>query len=239
MRRPRRASTREIAAAAFVAPSSQPVSSDGREPERARARVRSLRHETSSFVGREGDLLALERHHGDGARLVTVLGPAGVGKTRLARHYARLRADRGEAVWFCDLTAAQTLAEAGLAAAWALRGNAEEASQKLATARANPRNAEDPAVRVTLDLCEGVVEVLDARRAAARGERATEARLRDSALRRLSEWVDEPSVPARRSRSGRASAPWGRTSRVACSNERWPAKTAAPRRTPHPNRRRR
>ena len=36
-----------------------------------------------SFVGREGDVAAIEATLANGARLVTVLGPGGVGKTRL------------------------------------------------------------------------------------------------------------------------------------------------------------
>lgn len=111
MKSQRRASTRDAAVIAAVSRSPSPALERDRDPPAGRSHARSWRHETSSFVGREGDLLALERHHADGARLVTVLGPAGVGKTRLARQYARQRADRGEAVWFCDLTAAQTTAD--------------------------------------------------------------------------------------------------------------------------------
>ena len=54
------------------------------------------------FFGREADLAALSQAAAEG-RLVTVLGPGGVGKTRLIREFSR---DRAEAL-FVDLTAAR------------------------------------------------------------------------------------------------------------------------------------
>lgn len=44
----------------------------------------------SSFVGRERELRELDRLLGSGARLVTLLGPPGMGKSRLAARYAAL-----------------------------------------------------------------------------------------------------------------------------------------------------
>jgi len=63
-------------------------------------------------VGREDDLLDLADDLSSGARLVTILGPGGAGKTRLARHFGRkLLKERPPAggVWFIDLTEAQDL----------------------------------------------------------------------------------------------------------------------------------
>ena len=63
--------------------------------------------EATSFVGRAGDLEALDALFAS-ARLVTVLGPGGVGKTRLAARWARgLPEERGELI-VCDLTDART-----------------------------------------------------------------------------------------------------------------------------------
>jgi predicted ATPase/DNA-binding winged helix-turn-helix (wHTH) protein len=59
----------------------------------------SLPAERDSFVGRGAELGALDAALGR-ARLVSVVGPAGVGKTRLALQHAR----RTGAPWFCDLS---------------------------------------------------------------------------------------------------------------------------------------
>jgi predicted ATPase len=62
------------------------------------------------FVGRkaEADALAnlVTRH-----RLVTVTGPPGVGKTRLAIEVAQGFGDRFDEIWFCDLAATATAAD--------------------------------------------------------------------------------------------------------------------------------
>lgn len=64
--------------------------------ERIKASLRGPRHNlpaaTTGFVGREGEMAALRRllAPGGSARLVTIVGPGGVGKTRLALEAARL-----------------------------------------------------------------------------------------------------------------------------------------------------
>jgi predicted ATPase/class 3 adenylate cyclase/Tfp pilus assembly protein PilF len=87
--------------------------------------VREVRHnlapERDSFVGREAELRALADAFEAGARLVTVVGPGGTGKTRLARRYAA--AWLGEwpgGVYFCDLSEAHDLSGVQLAVALAL-----------------------------------------------------------------------------------------------------------------------
>ena len=74
---------------------------------------RPLRPERTRFVGRKTEIDAISRRFEAGACLVTVLGPGGVGKTRVAREYHHLRAGRGDGVaaWFCDLAAARTAKE--------------------------------------------------------------------------------------------------------------------------------
>lgn len=56
------------------------------------------------------DLAALRARFDEGARLVTVVAPGGMGKTRVATRFAALHgaaeAARGGGVWFCDLTEA-------------------------------------------------------------------------------------------------------------------------------------
>ena len=76
--------------------------------------VREIRHsvpaERDSFVGRQAPLQALARRLADGARLVSVLGMGGTGKTRLVTHFAW--AWLGEfpgGAWFCDLAQARSI----------------------------------------------------------------------------------------------------------------------------------
>jgi predicted ATPase/class 3 adenylate cyclase len=76
--------------------------------------VREIRHslpaEGDAFVGRVDALAELSRRVESGARLVSVLGVGGTGKTRLAMRYGR--SWLGEfpgGVWFCDLAPARSV----------------------------------------------------------------------------------------------------------------------------------
>ena len=86
----------------------------GRDVGMCVARTNIVRGPTS-FIGRVADLDALRRLFDSGCRLVMVLGPGGMGKTRLAMHLARemCEAASGEALrggaWLCDLTDSFTL----------------------------------------------------------------------------------------------------------------------------------
>jgi len=75
--------------------------------------VREIRHslpaESDEFIGRVDALAELSRRIQSGARLVSVLGIGGSGKTRLAMRYGR--SWLGEfpgGVWFCDLASARS-----------------------------------------------------------------------------------------------------------------------------------
>ena len=79
------------------------------EIEAGRARVAAgLTHERAltRFFGRDQDLRALRTHYQDGARLVTVVGPPGIGKTRLVQRFVETELQRGHETWFCDLRTA-------------------------------------------------------------------------------------------------------------------------------------
>lgn len=58
-----------------------------------------------SLVGRAEDLAALDRALRAGRPLVSIIGPAGCGKTALASEAARASAGRHDGVWFVDLGA--------------------------------------------------------------------------------------------------------------------------------------
>jgi predicted ATPase/class 3 adenylate cyclase/Tfp pilus assembly protein PilF len=69
----------------------------------------SLPAERDAFVGRQDALAELARRFDAGARLVSVLGIGGTGKTRLAVRFARIwMGEFPGGVWFCDLSQART-----------------------------------------------------------------------------------------------------------------------------------
>ena len=103
--------------------------------------VRDIAHrlpaEPDRFVGRGSDLAAIARQFEAGTRLLTLLGPAGTGKTRLAIRYGRgWLGDLPGGVWFCDLSEASTLDGIHVATASALgvRLGAGDATAQLAEA---------------------------------------------------------------------------------------------------------
>ena len=70
----------------------------------------SLPAERDSFVGRQEPLRQLAAKLEDGARLVSVLGMGGTGKTRLVTRFAwSWLGEFPGGVWFCDLSQARTL----------------------------------------------------------------------------------------------------------------------------------
>jgi len=69
-----------------------------------RIRSTNITMDGGPLVGREDELIALDNHIQHGARLITLLGPPGVGRRSLAAHFGRERTDRySGGVWFCDL----------------------------------------------------------------------------------------------------------------------------------------
>lgn len=79
-------------------------------------RQHRLPEERDAFIGRGPELAALSERFQGGTRLVTLLGPGGIGKTRLAARYGRTCLPSWPGgVWFVDLTEART--RDGIAAA--------------------------------------------------------------------------------------------------------------------------
>ena len=67
----------------------------------------NLPHYEIPFVNRTASLQALEDYYDHAHRVVTLLGPGGMGKSRLAVHYGGLHlANYDGGVWFCDFSEA-------------------------------------------------------------------------------------------------------------------------------------
>jgi predicted ATPase/tetratricopeptide (TPR) repeat protein len=94
----------------FGAPAHSETMGSKRAPGRAADSVQHrLPSEVESFIGRESELGTLAERFERGARLVTLAGIGGIGKTRLAVRYAwENRARWPGGAWFCDLTEART-----------------------------------------------------------------------------------------------------------------------------------
>jgi predicted ATPase len=77
------------------------------------------------FVGRAVELTRMAERFSAGARLITLLGPPGIGKTRLGREHAwRVRETHLGGVWFIDLTEARSIdgVVSGIAASLGVHG---------------------------------------------------------------------------------------------------------------------
>ncbi|HEY7726836.1 MAG TPA: protein kinase, partial [Candidatus Eisenbacteria bacterium] len=121
-------------------------------PREARAAGPSnLPAETTSFVGRAREVAEVKRLLAEG-RLVTVTGPGGCGKTRLAlRVAADLLGDFADGVWLTELAGLSdpALVPQAVAAALGLREEAERPIAETLAAHAAPR-----ALLLVLDNCE-------------------------------------------------------------------------------------
>ena len=126
-----------------------------------RRRQNDLAGPATRFIGRAADIAAITKILADGGRLVTVWGPAGMGKTRLSieigRAWAAARPD--EAVRFCEVEAARDLRALCGAVARALGGPATAAKKDAgAVERVGRLLAAEGPLLVVLDNLEQVVE---------------------------------------------------------------------------------
>jgi len=109
----------------------------------------------SSFIGRT-EVLRRVHHLLDGDRLVTIIGPGGTGKTRLALRIAAERLPRyADGVWFVELATATSELAVVAAVASAL-GVAEEREQSLLETTAH--FVRDKTVLLIVDNCEHVLD---------------------------------------------------------------------------------
>jgi predicted ATPase/Tfp pilus assembly protein PilF len=104
--------------------------------------ARELRHslpaERDAFVGRRAAMQDLARRLDNGARLVSLLGVGGCGKTRMAVRFGwSWMGEYPGGVWFCDLAAARTL-----------EGLCGAVAQGLGVPLALGANGEDPLAQI-------------------------------------------------------------------------------------------
>ncbi|MEL6348890.1 MAG: tetratricopeptide repeat protein [Myxococcota bacterium] len=91
--------------------------------------------EHDTFIGRSEAITSLHRCLQEGARLVSVVGMGGVGKTRFAIHSARKIAEFSDRVWFCDLSEARDLSGICAAMSRALKVDLSETNDPLSQLR--------------------------------------------------------------------------------------------------------
>lgn len=112
----------------------------------------------TSFIGRAREIVLVRQALRDGARLVTLTGVGGVGKTRLALRVAdEVRADFADGALFVDLTATRdpSLAPALIARSFGLRVTAGRTPEELLVAALRERR-----LLLVLDNCEHVLAAM-------------------------------------------------------------------------------
>jgi predicted ATPase/transcriptional regulator with XRE-family HTH domain/Tfp pilus assembly protein PilF len=123
-------------------------------PPRARPASGNLRRSLSSFVGRERELREVEQHL-DNTRLLTLVGPGGIGKTRLAIEVAaNLGDDYPDGVLVAELSALTDAVDVPRAV-WAALEIREEPDRSLEASLAD--RLADECRLLLLDNCEHVL----------------------------------------------------------------------------------
>ena len=113
------------------------------------------------FIGRVEELAALGRLLSSGARLATLKGEGGVGKTALVREFCRGQSEQWPGgIWFCDLSATQTLGEVTRAIANAVGAGDVRSDSPASRSQLPDQIAAHGRTLVVLDNCEQVAAEL-------------------------------------------------------------------------------
>ncbi|GAA1741556.1 hypothetical protein GCM10009809_41270 [Isoptericola hypogeus] len=147
-----------------VEPAAPSASPPGGSVPPAPGTARGVRGYPTPLIGREGDVAAVLEALA-GSRLVTVLGPGGLGKTRLAQEVARRAVERAPLVVVVELVGVRSDDDVVLALADALGVSSGTGSVRLAerlqagdVATQVSARLRDTDALVVLDNCEHVVE---------------------------------------------------------------------------------
>ena len=151
-----------------AAPEADPSATRRAQPPSAAVRTGNLPAQFTSFIGRESELEQVGALLAD-ARLVTLIGPGGAGKTRLAQESgARLVDQVADGVWFVPLAAVADGADVAHAVLSALGGDesalfnaiALERIERLAPAERVQAMLAGRAPVLILDNCEHVLDAV-------------------------------------------------------------------------------
>jgi predicted ATPase/DNA-binding winged helix-turn-helix (wHTH) protein len=124
-------------------------------PANERLRQTNVAHAFDDLIGREADVEGVRRSLGE-ARLTTIVGPGGIGKTRLAQDVARSVDADYEGRWWVDLVSVDSEdgVSRAIASAAGLRLGEEEGSAALA------RMIGERRMLLVLDNCEHMASVV-------------------------------------------------------------------------------
>jgi predicted ATPase len=132
-------------------------------PRRLAAGRNNVRELPTTFLGRSSELRALAQWFASGDRLVTLLGPAGCGKTRLAKRFAALNAaEFGDAggTWFCELTEARDAGEVVAQVARTLGVSFQAGADETPIVRFGRVLAAEGPLLLVLDNCEQAAQAV-------------------------------------------------------------------------------
>jgi predicted ATPase len=113
----------------------------------------NLRRPRKAFIGRGPQLQRIVQLFEAGERFVTLVGPAGIGKTRVALELMASSLDDYGTAWFCDLTEARTVEDICRVVSGAIGARSAETPEEIGVALAAV-----PELLIVFDNCEQIAD---------------------------------------------------------------------------------